>query len=388
MNVLLERTRSLLIAVPAVATALTLPAGSYFEYTALALLALLLTRIGDLFPKAATVLLIAEWIYFGWFASLYEGMLFLLPFASLLKVNTLKLSPAAAGAWTIAGTASLLLALHDRERFLIAAVLLIWAMTASILYIVNRYERKRLHVEMLYEELAESHEQLQAARRRLLDYASQIEQYAQVEERNRIGKQIHDDLGHQLIRLKMMSEASLQLFDIDPSKAKATLTQIRDQLGDSMDRMRRTVRRLADTDDRDARRYALDRLVAESGEAFGIPVRFEARGIPRPLYPSIEFMLYNNAREAITNAVRHGGATAIDVVLDYRENEASLTVSNNGKLPEGEIEAGLGIRGMKERLALIGGKLEWRLDDRFAITSIVPLTGETTETRTKTREER
>jgi signal transduction histidine kinase len=207
------------------------------------------------------------------------------------------------------------------------------------------------------------------------DYASQVEYNAQIEERNRIAKDIHDDLGHRLIRVKMMSEAALHLFDADASKARRTVEQIRDQLQDSMELMRRTVRKLAADGEKDARRYALDRLVEESAAALGITVSFRVTGNPRPLYPSMELILFKNAQEAITNAVRHGKATAVTVDLEFLAASVALTIANNGCLPSEPLEAGLGIKGMKERIALIWGRLEWQKSDRFSVTTTLPLLG-------------
>lgn len=375
MNILLHRIRTLLIVAPAIVTLITMDIDTYAAYTSFVLLALIITKAGSLYPRAAKLLLLVELIGFGWLSYTYGSVLFLLLFSTLIGAFGSRPNLSACAAWTIGGAAVLLTSLPDREPEIIIAALLLWTMTAVILYAANQYEDKQHRVEELYEALAHSHEELESARRRMLDYASQIEQYAQTEERNRIAKDIHDDLGHRLIRVKMMSEAALQLFHADTKRAYGLVEQIRDQLQDSMERMRRTVRRLAAPDEGDNRRYALDRLVAESGEALGIEVLFEVQGIPRPLYPSLEFILFKNAQEAITNALRHGAATAVAVVLDFRADSVALTISNNGTVPNEPIEAGLGMKGMRERIALIGGKLEWRAGDQFSVTTIMPLLG-------------
>lgn len=375
MNIMLHRIRSLLVAIPAIITVQTIRTESYAEYTICVLLALLIIKAGVLFPRYAKLLLIVELIGFGWLAHSYEGIIFLLPFSTLIGVFGKRPNIQACFVWTIGGAAVLVSALHSHDVDITAAVLLLWAVTAFVLYTANQYEDKQHNIEDLYDSLAQSHEELDAARRRMLEYTSQIEIYAQTEERNRIAKDIHDDLGHRLIRVKMMSEAAIQLFDSDTNRARTVVEQIRDQLQDSMERMRRTVRRLSAPDEGDHRRYALDRLVAESGEALGIDVSFEVHGIPRPLYPSMEFILFKNAQEAITNAVRHGEATAVAAVLNFRKDSIALTISNNGVVPDRPIEPGLGMRGMRERIALIGGKLEWQTADRFSMTTIMPLQG-------------
>jgi len=375
MNIMLYRIRALLVAVPSIISIVNVNAGSYAIYTTCVLLALLLIKAGSLIPKHSNLFLLAELIGFAWFSYTYGGVLFLYLFSTLLATFRSRPAPMVCLLWSSIGLAALLSGLHGRENEIIFAVAVLWATTAAILYASNEFEDKRHQIEDLYEALAASHVELDAARRRMQDYASQVEYNAQIEERNRIAKDIHDDLGHRLIRVKMMSEAALHLFDADASKARRTVEQIRDQLQDSMELMRRTVRKLAADGEKDARRYALDRLVEESAAALGITVSFRVTGNPRPLYPSMELILFKNAQEAITNAVRHGKATAVTVDLEFLAASVALTIANNGSLPSEPLEAGLGIKGMKERIALIGGRLEWQKSDRFSVTTTLPLLG-------------
>ncbi len=375
MNIMLYRIRALLVAVPSIISIVNVSAGSYAIYTTCVLVALLLIKAGSMFPKYSNLLLLAELIGFAWFSYTYGGVLFLFLFSTLLATFRSRPAPAVCLLWSSIGLAALLSGLQGRDHDIIFAVAVLWATTAAILYASNEFEDKHHQIEDLYEALAASHAELDAARLRMQDYASQVEYNAQIEERNRIAKDIHDDLGHRLIRVKMMSEAALHLFDADASKARRTVEQIRDQLQDSMELMRRTVRRLAADGEKDARRYALDRLVEESAAALGITVSFRVTGNPRPLYPSMELILFKNAQEAITNAVRHGKATAVTVDLDFLASSVALTIANNGSLPSEPLEAGLGMKGMRERIALIGGRLEWQKSDRFSVTTTLPLLG-------------
>jgi len=375
MNKMLYRIRTLLVALPSIISIVHVEAAYYALYTASALLALLLTKAGSMFPKYRNLLLTLELVGFSWFSYSYGGVLFLLLFSTIIASFRFRPTQMASTAWTIAGLAALLAGLHGRDPEIIFAVAVLWVTTAAILYASNEYEDKHHQIEDLYGALAASHVELDSARQRMQDYALQVEYQAQIEERNRIAKDIHDDLGHRLIRVKMMSEAALHLFDADTARARSTVEQMRDQLQDSMELMRRTVRRLAADGEKDVRQYALDRLVEESAASLGIPVSFLVTGHPRPLYPSMELILFKNAQEAITNAVRHGEATSVAVTLDFVSSYVALTVSNNGSLPDEPIEAGLGMKGMRERIALIGGQMAWQKSDQFSITTTLPLLG-------------
>ena len=118
-------------------------------------------------------------------------------------------------------------------------------------------------------------------------------------------------------------------------------------------------------------RFALHRLIEVAARDLRIEVDFAVTGNPFPLYPSLEFVLYRNAQEAITNAVRHGGATAVEVGLDFAEDRIAMNISNNGK-PPGQLAPGLGIKGMQDRLAVVGGQLRIAMEPRFVLSTIVP----------------
>jgi two-component system, NarL family, sensor kinase len=375
MNILLFRIRALLVAVPSVISVINVSPSFYAFYTACVLLALLLIKASSLLPKFRNLLLAAEFISFAWFSHTYGGVLFLLLFSTLIASFRGRPDRMYSILWSAIGLTALIACLQSRDPQLLLTAALLWITSAAILYASKEYEEKHHQIEDLYEALAASHAELNAAKSRMQEYAMQVEYQAQIEERNRIAKDIHDDLGHRLIRVKMMSEAALHLFDADTVRARGTVEQIRDQLQDSMELMRRTVRRLAADGEKDIRRYALDRLVEESAVGLGITVNFQVTGNPRPLYPSMELILFKNAQEAITNAVRHGKATSVTVDLDFLASSVSLTIANNGSLPEEPIEAGLGMRGMRERMALIGGRVEWTKTDHFSITTTLPLLG-------------
>lgn len=233
----------------------------------------------------------------------------------------------------------------------------------------------------LYDELRRKHFELEEARSRMQQFAHQIEGAAQAEERNRISRQLHDDIGHRLIRVKMMMEAAIYTVPRDMNRGMVLLQQIRDQLGASMDEMRSAVkqmnpgRQLTDA-------YALDRLLEEVGRETGILTRLEMVGLPYPLYPSQQVVLYKNAREAITNAIRHGHADQVEVLLTYGDHEICMEVSNNGEVAaeadsagniSGIGKQGIGLSGMLERTKVIGGTLEVRRQMPFTVITHLPV---------------
>lgn len=373
MTLLMTWLRHLFIIIPAVATLLDRPVDlSTSLFTICVLLSILAVKLGELLPRLAAPLAVCELLGFGLMSYNWDGYLFLMPYSTLIAIYSLSFKSGSLSIWAIGGLAVQVSAMNGREPELMFTACLLWLLLSAVLTLAKQYEEKRNKTEQLYDQLALKHEELEAARRRVVEYAAQIELYAQTEERNRIARDIHDDLGHGLIRVKMMAEAALHLFDHDTNRARSTVEQMRDQLQDSMDRMRHTVRKLSASEE-DSRVYSLDKLVREAGDMLGIELSFTIKGRPEPLYPSIEYVLYRNAQEAITNAVRHGGARHVDVNLDFQPGGVELSVENDGLLPAEPVTNGLGMRGMQERAALVGGTITCQAAaERFSVLTWIP----------------
>lgn len=261
---------------------------------------------------------------------------------------------------------------HFQAELLVAANLAYGAI-ALLLWHIRKTAVDREEIETLNIELQARNLELEEARRTALDYASKVQELAQLEERNRIAHDLHDELGHRLVRLKMMLEAAIRIDEGGARDGAMSLVrEVRDQLAGAMDALRSTVRRLKPAEAARGE-YSLETLIAELAGTRGANVRFRAVGAPYALYPSDAIVLYRNAQEAVTNALRHGGATEVNVELEYAPDELRMTVSNNGVPPEGgEIRKGLGLLGMEERARLAGGRLEIIAGERFAVRTVLP----------------
>jgi two-component system, NarL family, sensor kinase len=371
MRLLLGWIQHLLILLPAIATMYVTEIASPAPYIGYVLLAFLLVRIVELAPSAAYLLLPVEMIGFGWLGSYYGGLMFFMVYAALISAFMHFRQAAALVVMAMMSLVAVNVIAPEQDIHTLWMINLIWLALTFLLTAMYISERKREDLENVYEAVSLSNERLLEERGRIQEFAQTVEDYAQVEERGRIATELHDDLGHRLIRVKMMTEAVLQLLDREPDKARRMLEQVRGQMEESMNNMRSTVRKLKPPEESNQRRYALHRLIEDAGRDLQIEVKLEMTGRPVPLYPSIEFVLYRNAQEAITNAVRHGGATAVDIELCFEPYSVRMSVANNGAIPA-DASYGLGLRGMEERIAMLGGKLLLSSDSCFAITTIIP----------------
>lgn len=270
-----------------------------------------------------------------WLAEKLAGM-------PLSPLFLLECSVLAALAWSYGGllafvfVTSVLTEQSRTERFLVQAVLAFGAMNgsawhhlsidlliaANLFFLLAAVLQLRLiatsvdrsQYEALNHALVARQQELEEARRTMLDYARKVQDLATMEERNRIAHDLHDDLGHRLVRLNMMLEAAIRIGPEDPRRAAALYTEVKDQLAEGMDALRATVRRLKPVH-LAGMEYSLEKLLREIGDTSGVHVQYEVVGHPYPVYPSDTIILYRNAQEAITNALRHGGASVVDVTV-------------------------------------------------------------------------
>lgn len=218
------------------------------------------------------------------------------------------------------------------------------------------HERTR-EVQRLYEELRRKEE----LRGRLLEKVIS----AQEEERQRIARELHDETGQALTGILMSLEAAEDALGGEPEAARQRIDRAKALAGHSIDAIRHLVV--------DLRPAALDdlglvpalRAFAEGrlGER-GIQVRLETSGLRDRLSPPVETCIFRVAQEAVTNIVRHSRATSARIQLQRRDANLTLVVEDDGEgfdsagvLGSADPARALGLLGMEERVALVGGHL-------------------------------
>ncbi len=189
---------------------------------------------------------------------------------------------------------------------------------------------------------------------------------AQEDERRRIARELHDQTGQHLTAI-MLGLSSLKNLPSLPPPAPARLGQLLasvEQLGKELHRLAWELRP-AVLDDLGLL-TALSNYVDEWSERAGVPAAFHSRGTTkRRLPPQIETTLYRIAQEALTNILRHAGARDVSVILEQRQDQLLVIVEDDGKGFDVEAlrrvpvaERRLGVLGMLERVALVGGTLD------------------------------
>ncbi len=184
---------------------------------------------------------------------------------------------------------------------------------------------------------------------------------AQEEERRRIARELHDEAGQSLSSLLV----GLRMLEDHAEDPQAVVNQARalKQLADGvLEELHRLAMDLRPASlDHVGLVAALQQMVDQVGQTYGIATQFEALGLDGVTVPAdVETHIYRIVQEALTNAVRHGQATTVDVVLERRQNHLVVVIEDDGQGfdPDAVVTDGhLGLAGMRERAEQMGGTL-------------------------------
>jgi signal transduction histidine kinase len=222
-------------------------------------------------------------------------------------------------------------------------------------------------------------DRLRMRRRRAAEVEEEAERelrLAVAEERTRIARDLHDSAGHAINVILVQAGAARVLSEKDPDRARAAVETIEDVARETVGEIDRLVRGLRE-DGAEAAVHppvglaALDALV-ERHRSAGLDVTVSVSGGERTLAPAVDQAAYRILQEALTNAGRHGGASA-RVEIDYGDDALVLTVSNPVGEDAGDRAPGHGIVGMEERASLLGGRVEAaRRGDTFRVRAELP----------------
>ncbi|HZU60262.1 MAG TPA: histidine kinase [Solirubrobacteraceae bacterium] len=205
-------------------------------------------------------------------------------------------------------------------------------------------------------------------------------------ERARVARELHDVLAHNLSVMVIQASAARRVADLDPAAALQAAEVISRTGREALSELRYVfgpVRR--ETGDELGAAPGLGNLaqLASRAHRAGLPVEIRLEGQPRQLAPGADLAAYRVVQQALTNALKHAQGARATVTVRYRPADVMIEVLDsgarsgaNGNAPDG---GGHGLVGMRERLALYGGKLEAgrRSEGGFAVRAQLPLGGPT-----------
>ncbi|WP_235006126.1 sensor histidine kinase [Nocardiopsis sp. JB363] len=230
---------------------------------------------------------------------------------------------------------------------------------------------------------------------------------AVAEERERIAREMHDVVAHNLSVMVVQAEGATYAIDQDPARAKNALGTIAATGRSALAEVREILGVLREGGDEEeyAPRPGLEQVeqVVERVREAGLPVEFTVDGPRRGLSAGVELAAYRVVQEALTNTLRHAGPEVgrVLVRVRYGEDALELSVRDDGRgggsvaevEPEVEPEAGSeagsgavdgdggghGLIGMRERVSVYGGSVRAgpRADGGFEVVASLPLRSDT-----------
>jgi two-component system, NarL family, sensor kinase len=223
-------------------------------------------------------------------------------------------------------------------------------MAVAIILFVAFYQ-KRMLGEQLRRQMMEADYQ-----RKML----QAQMESQEQERARVAKDLHDDVG---LMIQALRVTSLSLLKNAPDESKKEIQDMASELTE-------TVRKISwNLMPSSLERFGLTSTVEEMCNrlhARGVPLRFLCQGTPRPLGKKDEIVLYRMAQEMTNNALKHAKASEIIVTLSWSDTDLRLTAVDNGVgfdvLRSGwaaKDGSGLGLMSLRSRADLLGAAVSF-----------------------------
>ncbi|MED1818369.1 two-component system sensor histidine kinase LnrJ [Bacillus subtilis] len=237
--------------------------------------------------------------------------------------------------------------------------------------VVGKLIRKLLDAQdtakQQFQELTESHLALSAAHQELHLYAKQVEELTAIYERNRMAREIHDTVGHKMTALLVQLQLLREWQKRDSQKADETVGVCETLAREALDDVRLSVRTLQ-TENDPSLIESLKQLTEDFCKNAGVTTEFAVSGDPAIIPLSLHPTLIRTAQEALTNAKRHGGATACSIQLACTTDSISLVIKDDGK-GNPEAALGFGLLNMKKRAAEHGGmiRFESERDQGFTV---------------------
>lgn len=234
-----------------------------------------------------------------------------------------------------------------------------------MIYIANEVQEN----ERMTQELIMVHQ----VNHELENYVAVSEKIAEDKERKRLAREIHDTLGHALTGIATGVDACIAMIDINPEATKKQLMVISKVVRQGIVDVRNSLNKLRPGAlEQHGFKGAIENMIEEFTSVSDLTISLDYRLDKVDFENTKEDILFRVIQESVTNAVRHGDATHIDISLYIEDNSLYLKIQDNGQGCE-EIHYGFGLKQMKERLGMINGKVAYDGHHGFLTIVTIPL---------------
>jgi signal transduction histidine kinase len=248
----------------------------------------------------------------------------------------------------------------------------------AVSFAIKRETERRTELGSLLEQLEKSKQELESTYGELVESQARLQEMAVMEERSRMAREIHDTLAHSLTAIIVTLEAARRKLGHGDVSIDADLEGVQEQARVGLDEVRRSIAEMRPAALARGSFYKALQILLEQVEKWhGVRTQLRVPQVLPELRPEQEVALFRLVQEATTNAVRHGKCSAVKVELSVDQSQLVLSVGDDGQ-GCGNIVPGNGLYGMSERIAAVGGTVDFESStgQGFHIAASLPLRGE------------
>jgi signal transduction histidine kinase len=226
--------------------------------------------------------------------------------------------------------------------------------------ILREQSQKKLKAQELYDRIREDEEELKKLNCELESYANTIEEIAVLRERNRISREIHDNVGHSLSTIRIQLGAIENISREKCKPAAEMCNNLAEFTKKSLEDVRDAVRAMKP---REFEEYEGIIIISEMVKNFkkltDIDVQLRVSEKVWKLNSDQSMAIYRIIQEFLSNSLKHGKAKKVNIFLNFLEDSLRIHLKDNG-IGCAEVKTGIGLKSIRERTTFYGGTMEYK----------------------------
>ncbi|MGC4378057.1 sensor histidine kinase [Fictibacillus sp. Mic-4] len=234
-------------------------------------------------------------------------------------------------------------------------------------YLIVTLKEKDAHFKVISDKERRYIYELESTKQQLLRSSQELVHMTELRERNRIASEIHDSIGHKIAGIYMQLQAAYKVKEKNEEKANALFEKTIGDLSTTLEVIRETVHNIKPKE-----AVGIEQIERIIQSFTFCDVSFTHKGDMTILSPTHWEVITTNIKEALTNAFKYSNASLIEIDLTTNDHFARLYIKDNG-VGAAQIVDGLGMRGMKERVKMLGGSLSASGENGFMMVCILPI---------------
>lgn len=209
--------------------------------------------------------------------------------------------------------------------------------------------------------------------KKMQKYVIVMEKFGEKNERKRLARELHDTIGHALAGMAVGVDACITMIDKNPQLAKAQLKIISKAIRKGMKDVRNSLNKMRPDFLQQYRlKEAIEKMKEEISDVTDLKINLNYQIDETGFDTKIEDILFRVIQESITNSIRHGLATVVDIDIYKENNLLCLKIKDNGKGCKA-INYGFGLKQMVERVSQIRGDINFYSENGFTTEIKIPL---------------